>query len=335
MRSDPAPPRAAASSSLALSLSLSFVALGCGTGNYSNEDLEFMSALPERGDVVASIPTQSAPPSADMAELYLATRGAVDDFNGLVDTFLGLLDAVRSRAPSSRLPDERIWGPFAADGHPGWDVQMVVDRNVTVGAGAALGYSYRLDFRRSGTLTQPGTNWVNLLAGSYQAMGGVRKGIGHMDITTQALREAGFDPILGRLQAMHVDYDTSHFPVTVTSTVTNVVTIAQTDVTQLGHYDYGVQSDGRAKLAYDRWVEAVEGPNGMEKLSVTSAWLGTGEGRADATIVEGDGAGGQQTECWNQQFRPVYNAKPWAEAEDIPSAPPGEPALFCPLIQAL
>src|SRR6185369_8743500 len=256
MRSDAARPRAAAR--LSLSLSLSFVAVGCGTGNYSNEDLEFMSALPERGDVVASIPTQSALASADMAELYLATRAAVDDFNELVDKFLGLIDAVRSRSPSSRLLDERIWGPFAAEGHPGWDVQLVVDRNVTVdgGAGSALGYSYRLGFRRSGTLTQPGTNWIELLTGSYQAMGGVRKGIGHMDIATQALREAGFDPGLDHLQAMHVDYDTSHFPVTVTSTVTNVFTVAQADVAQLGHYDYGVQSDGRAKLAYDRWVEA-------------------------------------------------------------------------------
>src|SRR5690242_6412920 len=113
MRSDTDSPLAAASSSLALALS--FVALGCGTGNYSNEDLEFMSALPERGDVVASIPTQSALAPAEMAELYLATRAAVNDFNGLVDTFLGVIDTARSRPPSSRLPDERIWGPFAAD----------------------------------------------------------------------------------------------------------------------------------------------------------------------------------------------------------------------------
>ena len=28
---------------------------GCVTGNYSNEDLEFMSALPERGDVVVEV----------------------------------------------------------------------------------------------------------------------------------------------------------------------------------------------------------------------------------------------------------------------------------------
>jgi hypothetical protein len=313
-------------------------AAGCGNGNYSNEDLEFMSALPERGDVVVTIPTQSPLVPAEMAELYVSTRAAVNDFNDLVTTFLGLIDGIRSRAPQSRLTDERIWGPLPADGHPGWDVQMVVDRNVPVDGGAdvALGYAYRLDLRRSGTLTQPGTSWTTLLSGSYQAMGGVRRGIGQMDITTQPLRDAGFDPGLGHLVAMHVDFDTSHFPISVSSTVTNVNNSGNDGAAVLtAQYHYRTQSDGRAALAYDLWADAVAGTGGVEKLSVTSAWLGTGEGRADATIVEGDAINKQQTECWNQQFRAVYNDKPWAADENVPADPPGEPALYCQPIPAL
>src|SRR5207253_6776121 len=92
----------ATATATALALAL---AGGCGKGDYSNEDLEFFSVLPERGDIIADIPSSSASAPADQAELYVATRKAINDFNGLVDEFLGLIDAVRSNRPTVRLSD--------------------------------------------------------------------------------------------------------------------------------------------------------------------------------------------------------------------------------------
>ena len=56
------------------------------------------------------------------------TRNVVVIFNGVVDSFLTLIDAIRSYSPTTRQPDERIWGPFPAQDQPGWEVRMVMTR---------------------------------------------------------------------------------------------------------------------------------------------------------------------------------------------------------------
>src|SRR5581483_3559779 len=78
---------------------------GAGCGNYSNEDLEFMQALPEKSDLSADVPTRSAVVLANTAELYRMTRDVVVIFNGVVDSFLTLIDAIRSYSPTTRMPD--------------------------------------------------------------------------------------------------------------------------------------------------------------------------------------------------------------------------------------
>ena len=68
----------------------------------------------------------------------------------------------------------------------------------------------------------------------------------------------------------------------------------------------------------------------IEDMRVTSRWLSSGEGRADLTVVSGDGAGAMQTQCWDRSFQETYDSKPWAPTEDFPANPPGDPAAICP-----
>ena len=93
------------------------VATTIGCGNYSNEDLEFMNALPERQDLTAAIPARSAI-LIGTADLYRMTRNVALVFNGISEALLTVIDTIRAYPPTTRQPNGRIWGPFpAVDGN--------------------------------------------------------------------------------------------------------------------------------------------------------------------------------------------------------------------------
>src|SRR5450432_2476152 len=87
------------------------VAVGCG--DYSNEDLEFMNALPESDALQANIPpVTSAVELANEAELARSTHDTTRGFNGMLATLVGIVDGVRSYPPTARTANTRVWGPF-------------------------------------------------------------------------------------------------------------------------------------------------------------------------------------------------------------------------------
>src|SRR5260221_7962131 len=103
--------------SLSLSLASACVALvAAGCGDYSNEDLEFMNALPESSELRANIPPRSsALAPADEAELARSTHTVTAGFNGLLGALVDIVDTGRSYPPTTPTPNGRIWGPFPAD----------------------------------------------------------------------------------------------------------------------------------------------------------------------------------------------------------------------------
>ena len=92
--------------------------LAAGCGNYSNEDLEFTTALPERSQLAAVIPVRSSIIGPEPAELYRLSRTVALVFNGIVDAFLTLVDGIRAFPPTTRAPNLRVWGPFPAENQP-------------------------------------------------------------------------------------------------------------------------------------------------------------------------------------------------------------------------
>jgi len=293
---------------------------GAGCGNYSNEDLEFMSALPEQSDLSAEVPVRSAVVLADTAELYRMTRNVVVIFNGVVDSFLSLIDAIRAYSPTTRLPDERIWGPFPAQNQPGWEVRMVMVRE------DLATFTYEVDFRPIGSGDDA---WIEVIGGSFAATGGVRRGSGHLEVTTAAARAAGLDPGLGFLDSMIADYDNHASPITVNLSFTNLPNpLAPDDPTQ-GTYGFSTDANGNGSLTFNFSANSIPGPVGIDVFEVTSSWLGSGEGRSDLQVVSGDAAGAHEAQCWNRQFQVVYTDKPWSPLEDIgtPSDCPAIPSL--------
>jgi hypothetical protein len=287
------------------------VPLGAGCGNYSNEDLEFMNALPEKEDLTAQVPARSALVLGDAAELYRMTRDVAGVFNGIVDAFLSLIDTIRSYPPTTRRTNERIWGPGPAKEQPGWLVQMdMVRKDLAT-------FRYAVQFRRADFVGAADQGWIDILTGTFAAAGGVRKGSGTLVITTAAARAAGLDPNLGSLDQMTALYDTHAFPITVNLMFKNLANPVQpTDPTE-GTYAYAAQENGQGALMFDFSANSIAGPAGLDTFEVTSRWLGTGEGRGDLQVVSGDAAGARETQCWDQRFRAVYTDKPWAPLEDI------------------
>jgi hypothetical protein len=278
-----------------------------GCGNYSNEDLEFTAALPERADLTAVIPR--AVVGVETAELYRMSRNVALVFNGITDSFVALVDTIRAYPPTTRETDRRIWGPFPADKQPGWMIEMVMERHdVTM-------FTYRFEFRPVGS-TDPGA-WIPLLDGSYFVSGGVRRGNGQIHVDTAALRAAGVDPGLDYLDHLTVNYTTNTFPITVDLEFTNLANPFKPDDPSHGIYSYAVQSNGQGALSYNFTGNIIPGIAGVDTVEVTARWLGTGEGRADLQVTMGDALGAQETQCWDDRLQEVYTYKPWAPLENV------------------
>ena len=88
-------------------------------GNYSNEDLEYMSAIPQRDDVAIEVPRRGMLVAATAAEGWRTTLDVTRSLNRVADAFLSLVEKIRTYSPTKRLPDERVWGPYPAEDHPG------------------------------------------------------------------------------------------------------------------------------------------------------------------------------------------------------------------------
>jgi hypothetical protein len=305
---------------LLVGLILGWMALGCG--NYSNEDLEYMNAVPAGNQLVATLPAYSAAlPPANEAELATTTHNVTSQFNQMIDNTLGGVDAIRSYEPSSRTPTSRTWGPFASTDQVGWDWRLTVshdDPQSTV-------FTYELDVENT---ADTAAGWLTFVTGSFDATEGVRKGMGSMTVTTDALTAAGFpfDQGTAPFEMLTVSYSTLNYPITVDMTIVRApdATNAVTSVV----YSYAGQADGSGQMSFTLTGNLVAGP-AIETVAVVSAWLPTGAGEASETVEQGDGAGLIQTECWNTSFAATYNSKPWATTENVgdPTACPSLPSF--------
>jgi hypothetical protein len=272
-------------------------------GNYSNEDLEFLNAVPSADDISATIPRAIMP--ANEAEMARLTHDTVAVFNGSLK-FLEAADVIRTYPATTRIANGRIWGPVPMDDHPGWQWRFIVTREPE----RSEVFHYSFDVERVGG----GPNdWIPFIYGEFKAVNGVRKGMGEFHMTTDALIAAGFTiaPNLKgeTLKELSVTYSTESFPVHV------AMHVAMYDDPSLSTYFtidivYEAQENGQGAIDFD-----ATGADG-NSVSVVSRWLATGRGRADAIVTAGPLVDRPveertQTQCWNDAFVQTYNNVPW------------------------
>jgi hypothetical protein len=301
--------------SVLLAATLLMSAPACG--NYSNEDLEFMSAIPQTADVELEVPRRGLLVTATAAEGWRTTLEVTRTLNRTAGAFLALIDKIRAHAPTRRLPDERIWGPVPADEHPGWLLEFRMRREPDAD-GVTTGFRYALLMIPPTGVVLAGGSSTQIMGGSFEASGGARIGAGQLIVTLEEGRAAGLEfKQLESLRKLTIDYSTRVWPRMVTMTVENVPN--GTDPVS-AVYAYERAENGDGAMTFTTVQDVVASPVGtgplMETLMVHSRWLGTGPGRVDSSISGGDLPGvATAVECWGDDYRSSYKFQSWAPAD--------------------
>jgi len=281
-------------------------------GDYSNEDLLYMSAVPSSSQLAVVLPAAT---TAMQAELAQNTHNGISDVNALLDDVLGLVDAIRSYEPTSRTSDSRTWGPFADSKHPGWQWELVVNR-----AADGTTFNYELDVQNTRAATP---TWVKFVTGTFDLAGGIKQGNGTVKADFAALATAAFplDDSARPLKTLSISYQnfqTPGSPVVVTLLIERTAPDPTNGVTS-ATFTYAILADGSGEIAFTLVGNVIPGV-ATETLALNAQWLPTGAGKATLAVVSGDGAGLTQSECWDATFAVTYNDKPWSTAEDFGDA---------------
>jgi hypothetical protein len=281
-------------------LYLTMILLGAACGNYSNADLDFQIAVPERDDLTAKLPYALV--SANAAEYLQNTREAAGTFNGLIDAVTDLLDRVRVFPANARQGDTRIWGPFPHDKTPAWELRLQITRGRDPAVAAGYRFSYLLEFHRTGTAG----DWQPLLTGTYAPGGGAGRGSGEFELNIRPARTAGY-PVaeFADVQSLRLRYQRMTFPTTVELNFETVDTVEAPRATLV----YSEEQNGAGSMSY---VFHVRDNMLVQALGLKTRWRPDGYGRGDARVVEGFGGLGANlppiaTDCWGPDGTPTYS----------------------------
>jgi len=286
-----------------------------GCGNYSNEDLEFMSAIPQHEDLTIEVPDNARMLlPLGVAEGCRTTFQTTRSLNAVADAFLTLIDRIRSNSPPRRAGDERVWGPFPADDNPGWLIQFTMTRTAlaipqVAGVPEPAQFDYNLDM-----LPAAGGAPISIINGSFAGSGMARTGMGQLHVTLDAAHQAGIVLSgLEKLVVLDILYDTLAWPRSVVMHVENVAPVDPTAEARTADYQYERAENGDGAMTYAWTQDLVPGASGVDTLQIESRWQSNGVGRSDASVQAGDGAGSATvTECWDTTFASTYRLESWA-----------------------
>lgn len=289
---------------------------GCGNlGNYSNDDVDFQLVVPEREDLAANLTSQQALVVGNPPEYLRITREVVFRFNALVDGLVGIVNAVRTLTPSERHGEVRIWGPFASDRDPRWELRMRLTRSRDATSATGHSFAYQIEYHRVGS---GDTTWAALMTGNLIPGAGVRRGSGNITLDIATARAAGY-PVgdFEKLDKLQVHYQRQVFPITVDMEIANT---AASD-SPGGSYKYSEAADGGGAMTFiwktreNIWAQAI---------GIYSRWRPGGAGRADARVVEGLAAAINAVgiDCWAADGQASYQRRDFEQ----PKREEGDPA---------
>jgi len=258
-------------------------------GNYSNDDLEFLEALPGRQDLQAQVPQDQASALALKAWLYSDTVAAAMQIDEGVEAIIDAIDLIRDRTPSGRTADARTWGPFA-DSDPRFEDQVVIARS-------AQTFNFAFSQRPVGQ-----SEFVKVLSGTFVGASAA-KGHGSLDYEVAPLEEIGHAPADPNLRSLRFVYANDAAPRTVHTTLLS----RNPDNGQVATLSYVfTESAGEGNLDYDLQGQSDAGPYDVRVLS---RWLPDGgAGRADGvgSLQEHPGWLLEVHQCWDARFLETY-----------------------------
>ncbi|WP_342374886.1 hypothetical protein NVS55_26615 [Myxococcus stipitatus] len=283
----------------------------CG-GDFSNDDLEFLNALPQREDLAATVPGQDKEAGwsariAGKTSLAVGRLGApsgiiVDTnetgrrFNEVVDSMLASLENIRSAPPTEREPDRRVWGPYPDRRERRFEARFVMTRE-------GERFDYQLQYRRAG---EGDDAWWSFIVGSFQANGGIRKGEGSLILELRRAREKGFILGLDLLEREEIHYKTRELPTSV-----SVVFVSMQPLLLPSKYTYRQGEGGVAEMTFELQGTDFVAGGLLEDVALTTRWAPDGRGSGSLKILKGDIQGAEYKECWDNGGRVTFIARSW------------------------
>ncbi|MFH1809923.1 MAG: hypothetical protein ABIJ09_14355 [Pseudomonadota bacterium] len=299
-------------------------------GNLSNEDLIFLSALPDKATLALKAP--GANYGQDRAGSQTQGLGACTDDNlrclaGSVSTaintgtfaVLDLVDNIaHGYAPTRRAANLRVWGPVHVL-RDNISLRFEIHRVLSADSDQ---FSYCLHAMRGAFDKEladditcdtevDDSGLVRVLYGSYtpsEPQGGARTGSGSLTLDLNAVRGAGMGKVddQGRLTIDYVQVGGDvHLEVQVRE-----VHEEGTLLPSSADYSYDGKADGSGEMCFVVNADFVAGFifSSLEQLSICAQWQSCGAGRADATIRGGDLVSTEifATQCWACELATTY-----------------------------
>lgn len=198
-------------------LAAALVLSGCG--NYSTEDLRFLTALPQREDLAFQVPASpsgalSACPPAN-ASVWLEAKPTSDRINAGVDFLISMVDVVRRLEPTAREEDARRWGPFEDRKHPGREIQVIMARTYPDELVGAPRYGYAFQARVRGT-----PDFTTVMWGVFDG-GSASHGAGGMVLYFDQMVALGLGDDTTPAGTMQIAYDRAGDPITTQLVLSN------------------------------------------------------------------------------------------------------------------
>jgi hypothetical protein len=283
---------------------LTVLCTACGSGTVPEPATteSFLTGLPSRQTLEVSAPSARAPAAltsrssallGETAGLYVLTRKASADVNGIVGHTLDALHAIARSPPAAVGPDVAAWGPLSDALSP--VAGRLVIRRVAPGA-----HQFRLDLRPR---TAPDSEFETFLLGASTGAGpgGPAEGSFSADLTLAHRLDPVAQPTEGQLVAgWTVAPDQREVHVHLADVLTDSGLASNGDLGAL------TRADGSGVLAIDAQGDLDGDPATVETGKARSRWLPNGAGRADVEAHGDAGQGMQVTECWDASFGRVY-----------------------------
>ncbi|MFT3916305.1 MAG: hypothetical protein QM704_20170 [Anaeromyxobacteraceae bacterium] len=308
--------RAAAVAGLAAAVAL----WGAGCGNWSQEDVRFLAALPTRADLRVEVPASASAQAGALAAcgtrpaaLWLEAKPTSDGLNAAVDFVLDLVDRVRTLEPTTRTDDERVWGPWNDRNHPGFEL---LARIVRAAQGDLVVHAFSLEARRKGQ-----GDFVPFISGTFRGPS-AKVGTGTLEIDFEVLWTLGINDATTPRGALNATYDRSGDPRKV------VMQVASRTALRPFEYRFEGYADGTGGFVYVI-------PSGVNYLEIASSFDGAGAGKAAITFHTIFATVGW-AECWDAAACLTYVDDPGNYSCETEPSPPCSlgAASACPAVPA-
>jgi hypothetical protein len=267
-------------------------ALLAGCGNYSNEDLLFLAAIPSSAQLHVQVPASNAQalrastsPACPLGVASSATNAQTqgDGLNTAIENILNLVDLVRAVPPTRRDDNHREWGPWNDAQHPGVRNLITMDRTPSPIA-ADVEFVYQL----SGSLD--GGAWLPVLSGDFFGSE-ASHGTGKLTLDFHATRQLGTNGPNDPDGPLIVNYALGSEPRTIDLELDSN---AGFGLTAKFNYHWAGYLDGRAIFDF-----TFTDPTSGNVFTVDASFNAKGEGRATLTGTTPSNFSASATECFD------------------------------------